>query len=317
MTSNRINIEKAAEILLSRDNYTILTHANPDGDTAGCGYALCRALRKIGKKANVICGDLFSERFSFMWENVAPMEFEEETVVSVDVADAKLLGSLEEKYKNKVLLAIDHHISHVDFAESLCVEPDAAACAQTIYKIIKAMDIALDKDIAACLYTAIATDSGCFKFSSVSPETHIIAAELLKFDFGFSELNYVLFDLKTRGRIALEETIYRNMKYYLDGKCAVIILTDKLLKSVDQEDRNGIAAIPRQVEGVEVGIVIKETEKGWKASLRSNSTADVQKICGLFGGGGHEKAAGCSFFDCTAEEVTEKLVNAVKDALGE
>lgn len=317
MKSNRINIEKAAEILLSRDNYTILTHANPDGDTAGCGYALCRALRKIGKKANVICGDLFSARFAFMWENVEPMDFEEETVVSVDVADAKLLGSLEEKYRDKVVLAIDHHVSHVDFAESLCVEPDAAACAQTVYKIIKAMDIALDKDIAACLYTAITTDSGCFKFSSVSPETHIIAAELLKFDFGFAELNYILFDLKTRGRIALEETIYRNMKYYLDGKCAIIVLTDELLKSVDQEDRNGIAAIPRQVEGVEVGIVIKETQSGWKASLRSNSTVDVQAICSLFGGGGHEKAAGCSFSGCTSEEVAEKLVKAVKDVLGE
>lgn len=317
MKSNRINIERAAEILLSRDNYTILTHANPDGDTAGCGYALCRALRKIGKKANVICGDLFSERFSFMWENTERMDFEEQTVVSVDVADAKLLGSLEEKYRDKVVLAIDHHVSHVDFAESLCVEPDAAACAQTVYKIIKAMDIALDKDIAACLYTAITTDSGCFKFSSVSPETHIIAAELLKYDFGFAELNYVLFDLKTRGRIALEETIYRNMKYYLDGKCAVIVLTEALLKSVDQEDRNGIAAIPRQVEGVEVGIVIKETPNGWKASLRSNSTVDVQAICGLFGGGGHEKAAGCSFSGCTSEEAAEKLVEAVKNALGE
>jgi len=317
MKSNRINIEKAAEILLSRDNYTILTHANPDGDTAGCGYALCRALRKAGKKANVICGDKFSERFGFMWENVASLEFEEQTVVSVDVADAKLLGGLEEKYRDRVVLAIDHHVSHVDFAENLCVEPDAAACAQTVYKIIKAMDIALDKDIAACLYTAITTDSGCFKFSSVSPETHIIAAELLKYDFGFAELNYILFDLKTRGRIALEEIIYRNMKYYLDGKCAIIVLTEELLKSVDQEDRNGIAAIPRQVEGVEVGIVIKETSNGWKASLRSNNTVDVQAICGLFGGGGHEKAAGCSFSGCTPEEVSEKLVNAVKNAIGE
>lgn len=315
MKSERVTIERAAEILLSNDNYTILTHANPDGDTAGCGHALCRALRKIGKKANVICAEPFSKRFSFMWEDLPSEEFEEQTVVSVDVADPRLLGGNEEKYKDKVLLAIDHHISHVDFAENLCLEPNAAACAQTIYKIIKAMDVSMDKAMAACIYTAIVTDSGCFKFSSVSPETHIIAAELLKFDFGFSELNYVLFDLKTRGRITLEENIYRNMKYYLDGKCAVIVLTNDILETVDQEDSNGIASIPRQVEGVEVGVVLKETKDGWKASFRSNSTANVQKICGQFGGGGHEKAAACSFKNCTSEEVIEKLVSAIEKEL--
>ncbi len=315
MTSNRINIEKAAEILRSHDNYTILSHANPDGDTAGCAYALCRALHKLGKKARVLCADKFSDRFSFMWKDLDCGEFAEETVVSVDVADARLLGKLEESYKDKVLLAVDHHISHVDFAESLCVEPYAAACAQTIYKIIKALNAALDKDIAACLYTAIATDSGCFKFSSVTPETHRIAAELLEFDFGFAQLNYVLFDLKTKERIALEESIYRNMRYYLDGKCAIVVLTREMLESVDQEDSNGISAIPRQVEGVEVGVVLKEKKDGWKASLRSNSTVDVQLICGEFGGGGHEKAAGCSFKNCTPDEAIEQLIPVIEKAL--
>lgn len=315
MTSNRINIEKAAEILMSHDNYTILSHANPDGDTAGCAYGLCRALHKLGKKARVLCGDKFSERFSFMWQGLSEEDFPEETVISVDVADPKLLGALESEYKDKVLLAVDHHISHVDFAESLCVEPYAAACAQTVFKIIKEMGVSLDKDIAACLYTAITTDSGCFKFSSVTPETHRIAAELLEFDFGFASLNYVFFDLKTKERLALEETIYRNMKYYLDGKCAVIILPRELLESVDPEDANGISAIPRQIEGVEVGVVLKQKKDGWKASLRSNDKADVQKICTVFGGGGHEKAAGCSFKDCTAEEAIEKLIPVIEKAL--
>lgn len=316
MTSNRINIEEAAEILRSHDNYTILSHANPDGDTAGCAHALCRALHKLGKKARVRCGDDFSDRFSFMWKNLKCGSFDEETVISVDVADARLLGPLEELYKDKVLLAIDHHISHVDFAESLCVEPYAAACAQTVYKIIKVLGAELDKDIAACLYTAIATDSGCFKFSSVSPETHRIAAELLEFDFGFAELNYVLFDLKTKERIALEETIYKNMKYYLDGKCAIVVLSRNILNSVDPEDANGISAIPRQVEGVEVGVILKEKKDGvWKASLRSNSNADVQKICSEFGGGGHAKAAGCTFTDCTPDEAIEKLVEVIGKSL--
>ncbi len=316
MTAKRIDIEAAAEFLLAHDGYTILSHANPDGDTTGCAYALCKALRKLGKKANVCCADEFSPRFSFMWRNTEKADFTEETVISVDVADSRLFGALREQYEGKIRLAIDHHVSHVDFAESLCLEPDAAACGQTIFKVIKAMGAEMDEDIAACIYTAIVTDSGCFKFSSVTPETHIIAAELLGYDFGFSELNYILFDLKTKERIALEENIYSNMKYYLDGQCAVIVLPKALLDTVDEEDSNGISAIPRQIEGVEVGIVLKEKKDGsWKASLRANSRADVQKICSLFGGGGHAKAAGCTFTDCTPEQAIERLIPAVREAL--
>lgn len=316
MTAKKIDIEAAAEFLSAHDNYTILCHASPDGDTTGCGYGLCKALRKIGKKANVCCADEFSPRFSFMWENTENENFAEETVISVDVADSRLLGANREKYEGKVKLAIDHHVSHVDFAESLCLEPYAAACGQTIFKIIKAMEIPMDKDIAACLYTAIATDSGCFKFSSVTSETHLIAAELLAYDFGFSELNYILFDLKTKERIALEEHVYKNMKIYLDGQCAVVVLPFSVIKDVDGEEVGAVCAIPRQIEGVEVGVVLKEKKDGsWKASMRANSRADVQKICGVFGGGGHKKAAGCTFTDCTPEQAIEKIIPVIREAL--
>ena len=316
MTAKRINIQAAADFLLSRDNFTILCHASPDGDTTGCGYGLCKALRKIGKKANVCCADEFSPRFSFMWENTPNEAFEEETVISVDVADTKLLGANREKYEGKILFAVDHHVSHVDFAESLCLEPDAAACGQTVYKIIKAMGIPMDKDIAACLYTAVATDSGCFKFSSVTPETHIIAAELIGTGFDFAALNYAFFDLKTKERIALEEEVYKSMKFYLDGQCAVVVLPLSTIENVDGEEVGAVSAIPRQIEGVEVGVVLKEKKDGsWKASLRANSIADVQQICGHFGGGGHKKAAGCTFTDCTAEEAVEKLIPVIEKAL--
>lgn len=315
MTSEKMTIESAAAFLLEHDRYTILSHANPDGDTAGCAYALCIALRSIGKKANVRCADDFSERFSFMWANAAKEEFDEETVISVDVADRLLLGGLNEEYGGRVELAIDHHITHVTFEKRLLNEPNAAACAQTVFKVIEAMNIPINKDIASCLYTAIATDSGCFKFSSVSPETHRIAAKLLEYDFDFAQLNYTLFDLKTRERIALEERIYREMEYYFDGKCAVIILPKSALESVDIEDSNGISSIPRQVQGVEVGVVIKEKKEGWKASLRSNQNIDVQAICSVFGGGGHIRAAGCSFKGMTAQEAKEQLLAEIGKVL--
>lgn len=314
MTSKNISIREAADFFRTHDHYTILCHANPDGDTAGCGYGLLRALIRLGKKARVRCADPISERFSFMWEGVFSPDFDEETVVSVDVADSRLLGAYEREYEGRVVLAIDHHVSHVDFSELLLNEPDASACAETIYRIIRELDIPPDGGIAACLYTGIATDSGCFRYSSVTPETHRIAADLLEYDFGFAELNYLLFERKTRARIILEETIYREMEFYCAGRCAVIILGKELLEEVDAEDINGISAIPRQVQGVEIGVVIKQKGNGWKASLRSN-TVDVQKICTAFGGGGHIRAAGCSFTERDPAEVRSRLLDEIEKAL--
>lgn len=316
MGSEKITISEAAAFLKEHDSFIILSHANPDGDTLGCAFGLCRALQKLGKKAKNICADEISSRYGFMKESVEVQDFEPQTVISVDVADRKLLGDLDKTYGDKVALAIDHHISHVDFAEKLLCEPHAAAAAQTVYKVIKELGVPMDEKIAASLYTGISTDSGCFKYSCATPETHRIAAELLEYDFDHARLDYIFFDLKTRSRIALEEEIYRDIEYFCGGKCAVVSLTKEQLASVDSDDSNGLSAIPRTIEGVEVGVVIKQRKNGsWKASLRSNSTVDVQKICSAFGGGGHEKAAGCSF-NTSLDEAKKRLVAEIGKVLG-
>jgi phosphoesterase RecJ-like protein len=318
MKSELIAVSEAEEFLKSRDNFLILSHANPDGDTLGCAFALCRALQKLGKKARNICADEISTRFDFMKQSVEAQEFEPETYISVDVADRKLLGDLDKLYGDKIDLAIDHHVSHVDFAKRLLLEPNAAAAAQTVYKLILELGGGelFDPQIAACLYTGISTDSGCFKYSCATAETHRIAAELLEYDFDHSRIDYVFFDMKTKARIALEEQIYRDIQYYCDGKCALVSLTREQLETVDSEDANGLSAIPRTIEGVEVGVVIKQRRNGsWKASLRSNSDVDVQKICAVFGGGGHVKAAGCSFYNTSLESAKKQLIEVIGKAL--
>ncbi len=310
-----LTIKEAAEFLKAQDNILILSHANPDGDTLGCAFGLCLALQGMGKNAKNICADQISDRFDFMKKSLKEQDFTPEVFVTVDVADKKLLGDFEAQYGGKIDLAIDHHLSHVKFAKRLTIEPEVAACAQTVYKVIKEMGAEITPDIAACIYTGIATDSGCFKFSSVTPETHILTAELLKFDFGFDRINYTFFDMKTKQRVELEKKIYSDIEYYFDGRCAVVALSKELMATVDIEDGNGISAIPRQIEGVEVGVVFKEKKDCWKASLRSNSAVDVQKICSAFGGGGHVKAAGCSFKGISIEEAKKQLLSEVEKAL--
>ena len=317
MKSELIAVSEAEEFIKSRDNFLIISHSNPDGDTLGCAFALCRALQKLGKKAKNVCADEISTRYDFMKEAVEVQEFEPQTYITVDVADRKLLGSYDKLYGDKIDLAIDHHISHVDFAKKLLISPYAAAAAETVYKLILELGSELlDPQIAACLYTGISTDSGCFKYSCANAETHCIAAELLEYDFDHSKIDYVFFDMKTKSRIALEEKIYRDLEYFFDGRCAVVALTREQLATVDSEDSNGLSAIPRMIEGVEVGVVFKQRENGsWKASLRSNSEVNVQKICSLFGGGGHVKAAGCSFYNMSLEEAKRKLTEEIGKAL--
>lgn len=312
MKSDKINVREAAKLLLENDFITILCHANPDGDTLGSAFALCGALQKLGKKARVLCPDEISPRFLYLKDGINENGFgdgEERFIVTVDVADIDLLGDLRSKYEGKVTLAIDHHSSNKEFAEKLLLE-SAAANAEIIFYLIKELGAALDKHIAACLYTGITTDTGCFRFSNTTRDSHIITAEIMKQDFDIAGLNYLLFEMKSKQRLELECKAINEVEYYFNGKCAIIVLDGESLLNVDGEDINGISALARRIEGVEVGITFKEKEKDvWKISLRSNKHIDCRGICQTFGGGGHLRAAGCkltgTLSDCKAKLLEE------------
>ncbi|MCH5199847.1 MAG: bifunctional oligoribonuclease/PAP phosphatase NrnA [Oscillospiraceae bacterium] len=309
-----MTLEQAAGFLREHDDFLILSHANPDGDTFGCSHGLCGALQLMGKRARIVCADPLSERFSYMKKAIEVQEFQERTIVSVDVADKALLGSSEELYGDKVDLAIDHHVSHVPFAKRIYVDDTAAAASEIVYDLILLLGVEPTEHIAACLYTGIATDTGCFKYGSTTRATHEKAGRLMEYGFNAAEINYVMFDMKTKARLKLEQYVIEHMEFFAEDKGAVVVLTKALMDSVDAEDVNGIAALPRQIQGVEIGIVLKEREDGWKASMRSNNV-NVQEICGLFGGGGHIRAAGCSLKNMRLQQAKEKVVAAATEAL--
>ena len=314
-----INVKKAAEILRENDDFLILSHANPDGDTLGCAYGLCGILQKMGKRARTLCADEVSPRMEFLRDTVIQQNFEPKTIVSVDVADRKLLGDLDEQYGDKILLAVDHHESRQLFAQYTLVDKEAAAACELIYKIAVELDAPVDGEIASCLYTGIATDTGCFRYSNTTPETHIIAAKLMEYDFDVSGINYKLFDMKSKGRLELEQAILQNMEFFCDDKIAVIWLTSELIERfsgrVDSEDFNGLASLPRQIEGVQLGATVKQ--KGpttFKVSVRTAETINAGSVCSLFGGGGHARAAGCSI-EGSIEFVRAKLLPVFEKAL--
>jgi phosphoesterase RecJ-like protein len=305
-----INLEQTAKLLLENNNFAIICHASPDGDTLGSAYALCGALQKLQKRAKVLCPEEPSKRFDYLKNGIEAQEFDEGFVVTVDVADAELLGDLKDKYKNPDL-CIDHHVSNTGYAKNLLLDSEAAAACEVVYELIKQFgDNAMNADIAACIYTGISTDTGCFRFSNTSSKTHRITAELMEYNFDCTGLNYLLFEMRTKERIELERRALESIEFHFGGRCAVITLTQEMLSAADDEDINAISSMPRQIEGVEAGITFKEKEADvWKVSVRTKNYMNAQIICAVFGGGGHQRAAGCRITgyvkDCKTKILTE------------
>ena len=308
--------QAAADFLLAHDNYEILTHANPDGDTLGSGFALCLALQSLGKNARVITTNIPKD-FVFLTEGVSAQDFEAETIVSVDVADEKLLGDNREAYSGRIMLCIDHHCINKVSAPLKCVDPDAAANCEILFDIIAKMGVPVEGKIAVCLYTGIATDTGCFKYGNTTPETLRIAADLIEAGAKAPAINKAMFDTKTRKKLRLEQEIYATIEFYADDRCAIITITCDMLREAgaSDEDAEGLANLPREIEGVRMGITLREKEDGtFKISVRSDREANAAAFCARFGGGGHIEAAGCRIRG-TREEVLAALKAAVDETL--
>lgn len=306
-----IKIEETVKRLQDRDKILIISHVGPDGDTIGSAFALYHALKSLGKTVRVECSDEFPKQFDYMYVGYELTEFEEEFVVCVDIASNSLLG---DKFNDlKIDLNIDHHVSNQGFAHETQLEETAATC-EIVYLIIEKLNVEITPLIADCLYTGIITDSGCFKYSSTSSQTHIIAAKLIEAGTRYEELNRKFFDIRTKQRIIVENDFVSKLEYYYNDRVAMGYITLAMLDSVDDKDElDALTSIPSTIQGVEVGIVIKEKDGGGhKVSVRiSSGTASANDICAVFGGGGHAKAGGC-FIDADYETSKAKLVEAIK-----
>ena len=309
-------MSKTAAFLRERDCFEILTHDYPDGDTLGSGYALCLVLQQMGKKARVITTSV-PKGFTFLQKGVIPQEFEAQTVVSVDIADEKLLGKNREKYAGKIDLCIDHHMTNKIDAPLKLVEGYAAANCAILYKLFRFMDVEFTREIANCLYTGVSTDTGCFRYTNTTAETLRIGADILDIGCDSAYINKVMFETKTRKKIALEREIYDTIEYCFNDRCAIIAATLDIQRKlgVGDGELEGLATIPRQIEGVEIGITMREKEPGvFKVSVRTNGEVNAAQFCTRLGGGGHSAAAGCTVKG-SLEEAKNKLKAVVEEVL--
>lgn len=311
------SLSNISDILCENNYFYILTHKNPDGDTLGSAYAVCRALQLKGKKAKILCNDKMSEKYKFMEKYIHVQDFNPEFIISVDVADTSQLGESLMEYSDRINLCIDHHMTNRNYADVTFVDSISSSTSEIIYKLVKEMGLDIDKGIAECIYTGLSTDTGCFSHSNVTAQTHRIAADLIEKGIDLSSINDILFKKKSKNFLTLEASLYKTIEYFFQGKCAVMTLTLDMIKKseVPENELEGIASIPRNIDGVEVGITIREKPQNeYRVSVRTTTHVSAVGICNSFGGGGHACAAGCTIRG-DIENVRSKLLLCIKEYL--
>jgi len=302
MLDKNTQITQVAEFLAKQKEVAIFSHINPDGDAIGSVASLGMALGKNGVKVRLYNCDKVAEKFHFLAcfprFEVYAGETLCDTVIILDCATMERTGLLDfaDVLEGKQVVNIDHHAGNEGFGDYRYIEPTAVANCENVYRVIKAMHIALDSDIATALYLGISTDSGSFKYDAVTADTHRIAAELLDNGAKQDSVRLNMYESISKAKFALQKYVYSNVEFYADGKIAVSMIPLTLLEETqaDSADLDGVVNILKDIDGVEIAMLFREKEKGLKLSLRSKDYVDVNRLAAQFGGGGHIRAAGAT-----------------------
>ena len=313
----RISIAETADWLRERDNFLIITHRRPDGDTIGCAGALAQGLLEAGKTAYVLSNPETTPRYSRFVEEYWTLDsYKPEHIITVDTATYDLFPKNGEGYIGKITLCIDHHPSNSSYAELNCLDETTASCGEIIYEILIALNGSISPRSAECLYAAVSTDTGCFAFANTTAKTLRTAALLVEAGASNRKLNRLLFRTKTRSRIRIEGMINSGLEFYFDGAVAIAVITREMMESTkaDEDDIDDIASMPGSVKGVLVGITIREMSSthDCKVSVRTSPQVNAHAISERFGGGGHPMASGFSL-EQPVEDIKEALLDALKD----
>ena len=305
---------ECARYLLSRDNFCILSHRRPDGDTLGSTAALCRGLRSLGKTAHVLRNPEVSPRFQWLHEGLSKEAAEEnDTIVTVDVASPGMLPLAFQHLLEKIDLRIDHHSAATSFTDCELVDGESASCAELVWDVLECMGVQPDQDIAEAAYVGLSTDTGCFRYSNTTAHTFATAAKCAAAGARVYELNQELFETNTLARLRMQAWIVDNMKLLRGGEMAVVAIPKRkeLELGVTTDDMDNISSFPRTVAGVCMAATLRETDDdGTKISVRAIPGYDATKVTVPFGGGGHKGAAGASL-----KMSLEDAAKAVEEAM--
>lgn len=318
--NNRNDLDNIIDSIKEANSIGIFTHVSPDGDAIGSSLGLYLGLKQLNKNVEVIA-DKYSRCFNFLPSINDVKSFDSgnyDLVIALDCASEDRVfnpnGSFLKIEKN---VSIDHHASNTYYAKYNYVEEKSPSVAKTLVKIFDKLGINIDINIGTCLMAGIITDSGGFRYSLVDNETFSFTAKMLDIGVNVSDIYYRVLDLTTKSQFELSRIASSRLKFYSDDRLAVTYITLEDLKKVNAEigDHEGIVNVGRNIEGVEVSILLREDVDGvYKVALRSKDYVNVSEIAKVFDGGGHVRAAGC-IFSCSLDEAMEKLIEEVNKRL--
>jgi phosphoesterase RecJ-like protein len=311
------DVQKTVELLKGADHILIIAHEFPDGDTIGSSFALGYALTKLGKKSRILCSDNIPTKYEYIYSDFEKLDFEPEFIVAADIADVNLIGEKLRSYTERINLCIDHHISNNEYADFTLLDVKAAATCEIISDVIGMLGVKCDSVIANCIYTGLATDTGCFRYSNTSSKTLRCAADMVDYGAKSASINKRMFETNSRSRLEIERSAMNSLEFFSNDKIALICITLDMMQSAGarEQDLEGIPSLPVRIEGVIAGITIKEkSPEFYKVSIRTNEGLNASKICSALGGGGHAAAAGCQYTG-KLEDIKKIMIKLVSEAI--
>lgn len=303
-----ISLKEMAQHLLGEKEVCIVYHIRPDGDCIGSAYALAVALQSVGVHAAVTGRDPVPNAFRYMTDQFNPDDLQDPVWLSLDTAAPSRTNPYEQQHFK---YCVDHHKDNSVQADFKYVEEDCGACSEIIYKLLTEMQIPFSKLIVNLLYTAIVTDTLCFRTSDTSAQTFRVAAELAEKGADIEEIGKRHMMYKSKGRLQIEDVLRKSLHILCDSQLytGIILLRDLESAGIADSDLEGINAFIEQHEELRIGVTFRELPDGrTRCSVHTRGVIDANDICKHFGGGGHLHAAGCEMDEppLQAREIVEQ-----------
>ena len=310
----KLNRRETATLLSARDHFAIVTHRRPDGDTLGSAALLCLGLRQLGKCAHVLENPETTEKYlPLMTGLIKPAAEEGDVIVAVDVASTNMLGDHFAPLAEQITLRIDHHGTAYSFTDAELVEPESAACGEVVYGVLQEMGVQLDLPMATALYTAVSTDTGCFRYANTTANTLRVAADCVQAGADTFAMNQAYFETNSLGRLRLQGWLVENALFLQEDRIAICALPLEKERELGltEDDLENISGFPRTIAGVKIAATLRQEPSGLvKLSVRAVPGCDAAEICAKFGGGGHKGAAGASM-QLSMDEAVKAVMEAI------
>jgi phosphoesterase RecJ-like protein len=311
-----------AAALAERRTFTLTSHARPDGDAIGSSMALALALEALGKQAAVVLRDRVPTQYRafpavdrIVIADTVPGPADAAVLLECSDLGRPEVAGLDQSF----VINIDHHLGNAMYGGANWFDESAAACGEMVAQIIDELGVAWSRDIAAHLYLALSPDTGGFRYGPISPRTFDVCRRIAETGVQTAQLSRQIFDSFSIGRVKLTGALLTAMELYFDDRLALLRLDDALLAAcgASTDDTEGLVNLPLGAEEVVVSVLFKQqTDARFRVSLRSKGAVDVRAVAGLWHGGGHRNAAGCTV-ESTYEELKPAMIQAVGRALAD